>query len=244
MKRFSDVLPGIIIVLMVMMVALFFWQQQGDFFGKGKIISETRTVADFDKVSISVSGLIMIEQGQKESLRIEADEKLMEYITTEVIDEELKISYKKHPSFSFPITGAKFYLVVREIEKFSLGSSAKMESSVITANKLELIINGSGQMIMDLEVENLVANLNGSGRFKLEGVANQQQIVVSGSGGFYGKSLEGSKGKVTLAGSGKVEVNTTDNLDVSLSGSGSVYYLGDPVLGEINTSGSGKMEKL
>lgn len=244
MKRFSDILPGIIIVSIVILSAFFFWQKQGGFLEKGNIISETRVVAGFDKVSISGNGLVVVEQGQDELLRIDADGRLLEYIITEVIDEELQISYKEHAPFSFPIPEATFYLTVKEIEKINLIGSVNLKSSLTTANQLELIINGSGRMEMEIQTENLTVNLNGSGRIELEGVADQQQVTVSDSGDFYGKKLEGKEGKVTLAGSGRVEVNTTDKLDVSIGGSGSVYYLGDPALGKIDISSSGRMEKL
>ncbi|MFC1711517.1 head GIN domain-containing protein [Patescibacteria group bacterium] len=244
MKRFSDVMPGIIIALIVIIGALFFWYQQGDFISKGEIIGETRDVAGFDKVSISGSGLVMVKQSQEESLKIVADEKLMEYIITKVVNEELQISYKKDIPSSLMISGVKFYMTVKDLEKIILNGSAKLESSTLSANELELVISGSGRMTMNLEVENLVADLNGSGKFELEGMANQQQVKVSGSGGFYGKKLEGKEGEVTLAGSGKVEINTVDKLDISISGSGSVYYLGGPVFGEVDVSGSGGVKKL
>jgi hypothetical protein len=242
MKHFSDVIPGIALALAVTIGAFFFWQQKAE--SPGKTIKESRAVSDFNKVSLSGSGLVVIKQGEKESLTIEASEKLMEYISTEVVDSELQLSYKDYPSSYFPTDKVKFYLTLSEVEKVTLNGSGKFEGSVGKADELELIVNGSGKMDLNLEAEQLTAELTGSGSFKLEGTATTQQVLVSGSGSFSGRDLKGKAAKVALAGSGSVEVNVSDELDVSLDGSGSVRYLGNPKLGETDVSGSGRFEKI
>jgi hypothetical protein len=246
-KMFSGVLPGVLIVILIVAGALLYWQTQGGFFSgltnEGKIISEIREVSGFNRVSVSGSGLVILDQGQEETLKIEAGENIMEYITTEVSGNELKIDYKNMPR-GLRFSEVKFYLTVKELEKFVLSGSAKLEGSKISANELELTISGSGRMAMTLEVESLKANIDGSGKFELEGTAGQQQIATAGSGNFYGKDLAGKEADVNLAGSGRAEVNVSDKLDVTISGSGKIYYLGEPAMGKVNISGSGKIEKL
>lgn len=241
MGRFSDVLPGIAIALVVIGGAFFFWQQR---FGLPTKMAEVRDVAGFDAVSIAGSGLIVIEQGEEESLRVEANERLMKYIKTQVVGNELQISYEEHPFLGFSTDEASFYITAKEIKKIVIDGSAELKDSTLSTEELTLVINGSGRMEASLEVEKLVANLDGSGRFKLEGTADRQEISVAGSGRFLGRKLEGKEAEVDLSGSGRVEVNASDGLGVSLSGSGSVDYLGDPQLGEVNVSGSGRVEKI
>lgn len=188
-------------------------------------MTETRDVVGLNAVLLAGSGLIVIEQGEGESLRVEADERLMNCIKTQVVGNELQISYEDHPSLGFPVDKTKFYLTVKEIKKIIIDGSAELKDSSLPTKELALVINGSG-------------------RFKLEGTVDQQEISIAGSGSFLGQKLEGKEAKVDLVGSGRVEVNASDRLDVSLRGSGSVGYLGDPQLGEVPVSVSGRAEKI
>ena len=52
--------------------------------GSGDVITESREVSGFDSVSHTGIGQVIIVQGDEESLNIKADDKLMEYKTTEV----------------------------------------------------------------------------------------------------------------------------------------------------------------
>lgn len=248
MKRFQDVLPGILIALAVIVGALFFWQKQGGFMRNilidaGEIVKEQRGVSDFNKISLEGHGTIMLEQGEEESIEVEAGENLMEYILTEVRGDELKISYRNTPSGlrSFSV---KYYITVKELEKIEVLGSGKVDSSTITSGEIELLIDGSGNMSMSLDTKKLLAIIEGSGKYELVGSAEQQEVNISGSGKFLGKELEGNKGRVDIDGSGKVEINTSETLDVSIGGSGSVYYLGDPTMSTVDISGTGKIEKL
>ena len=84
------------------------------------------------------------------------------------------------------------------------------------------------------------ADIFGSGKIKLTGIADDLDLGISGSGDYKGFSLEAITTEVQISGSGEVEVLVTDQLDVRISGSGDVYYKGFPEL-DIEISGSGEV---
>jgi len=59
--------------------------------GSATTISEARTVSQFDKVSVSGSGQLLISQGQEQALTIETDDNLLPFIKSEVINGHLRI---------------------------------------------------------------------------------------------------------------------------------------------------------
>ncbi|MBN1872859.1 MAG: DUF2807 domain-containing protein, partial [Anaerolineae bacterium] len=61
--------------------------------GSGNVIEETRDVRDFSRVRLAGFGRLHIERGDTESLRIKAEDNLLQYITTEVKDGELDIRW-------------------------------------------------------------------------------------------------------------------------------------------------------
>ena len=67
-------------------------------------------------------------------------------------------------------------------------------------------------------------------------------MSISGSGAFEGEALESATGTVSVSGSGNAVVNVNDDLDVKVSVSGNVKYLGDPSV-TASISGSGDVSK-
>ncbi len=56
--------------------------------------------------------------------------------------------------------------------------------------------------------------------------------------------MEATQCAVRISGSGNVEINVKDELDATISGSGSVSYKGSPSKVNSNASGSGKVRKI
>jgi len=65
-------------------------------------------------------------------------------------------------------------------------------------------------------------------------------IYLTGSGGFSGFALSAQSCQVNINGSGNCEVSTALRLDVSITGSGSVFYKGTPSIKD-HISGSGRV---
>ena len=62
--------------------------------GSGNVITQERPVSGFNKIAMSGSGELIITQGSKEGLTVEAEDNIMEYIETEVKDETLELGMK------------------------------------------------------------------------------------------------------------------------------------------------------
>ena len=75
------------------------------------------------------------------------------------------------------------------------------------------------------------------------GKADSQDIDISGSGSYEALDLESKEAEIDLGGSGKASVNVLDDLDVTISGSGSVQYRGNPTVIQ-DIRGSGEVRKL
>jgi hypothetical protein len=85
--------------------------------------------------------------------------------------------------------------------------------------------------------------LPASGTIELHGTARAVDVVLAGSGSAWLSDLVARDATVTLAGSGDVHVHATDTLRVTITGSGSVRYSGDPKTVEDWVTGSGVIEQ-
>lgn len=82
----------------------------------------------------------------------------------------------------------------------------------------------------------------GTGDVVISDFIPQENLSVSliGSGSFLGFPLEVANCTINISGTGDCEVSVTNRLDVSIIGSGNVYYKGNPVIHE-DISGSGSV---
>ena len=92
-------------------------------------------------------------------------------------------------------------------------------------------ITDSGVGLYDVKV-----NVNG-------GAVNTEALKISGSGTINLLNLSAKYVSAETSGSGKTTVRVSDNLDVRISGSGDVYYAGNPSVHTV-ISGSGRVSRL
>ena len=107
-------------------------------------------------------------------------------------------------------------------------------------NNLNLEITGSGDIDLLINSENTDISISGSGNIYLEGGTIDQTISVSGSGNYDAFKFFSKKSEIDISESGDCNVYAQDNLFVTISGSGNVYYKGNPSVNSMIT-GSGKV---
>jgi putative autotransporter adhesin-like protein len=114
------------------------------------------------------------------------------------------------------------------------------------ADECQLNIAGSGgadARALDCGASAKVA-VAGSGSTRLNGKTKACEFRVSGSGGVRADDFACESADVAISGSGSISLPTVADLRVSISGSGSVEYRGEPTLRGINIQGSGRLHKL
>jgi hypothetical protein len=103
--------------------------------------------------------------------------------------------------------------------------------------------SSSGNQTGKVSGENIIVSVQGTGTLTLSGFSNCASITLNSAGAFNGKDLEIRQAEVFLKGSGSMTVWVTDVLNVSIQGSGTVYYKGNPKINS-NGQGSGRLVKL
>ena len=68
----------------------------------------------------------------------------------------------------------------------------------------------------------------GAGTIRGSGDVQRLEIALGGTGDIELAELVAGAVTVTLSGAGNVHVHATDSLDATVSGTGSVFYAGDP----------------
>ena len=204
-------------------------------------IKQDRDVPDFNEVALSIHGDLYITQGNTRKVEIEASEKTLELIKTEVNNGVLHIKFEKwNVSSTGPIT---IWITAPNYSGLYLSGSGKITAEEgIESDEMVLKISGSGKInLNELKAEEVEASISGSGDMILKGSAKEMGISISGSGDILGDSFTVGEGSIRISGSGGCKIDVTDELEVRISGSGSVYYTGNPKI-DASISGSGKVK--
>lgn len=190
--------------------------------GSGHVTTEERTVSDFTRVTLAGIGHLHVEQGDQESLRIEAEDNLLPYLETEVHNGELQIGSRPGVALH-PTQPLDFYVTVKTVEALTLAGSGEVTAPALHTDDLAVTLSGSGQMtVTDLQAKGtLTAEISGSGALVITGQAQAQEIILSGSGKYTGQVEEMDALTVQLTGSGAIQLaGTTQHQQVTISGSG------------------------
>ena len=212
--------------------------------GSGKVITQTRDVTNFDRVILSGIGDVVVTQGDRDSLEIEAEDNVIPHITSEVKNGTLEIGFNRKTII--PTKSIRFNLTMRNIHGLETKGVSNVRSEKISTDALDLGISGTGNIdIQNLTANSTTVNVSGAGNLTADGKVSSQTITLSGAGNYDGEDLESETAEITITGLGKVVVWVTQNLKVTISGTGGVDYYGNPQvsqqisgLGRLNNKGS------
>lgn len=210
---------------------------------------EVREVSSFSSISLRISGTVFLEQGSRQSLRIEAKSSALEEIITEVKDRTLSIRFKNSNYFrnSFNPGKVNIYITVPEINGLSVsGSGNIIAGNPIETVNLDLAISGSGDISLEnLKAERVKTAISGSGDIYIKGggLADELAVAISGSGKAQMENFMAKNVEAKISGSGNCHINANTSLKAKIAGSGSIYYRGNPQL-DASVAGSGRIKKL
>jgi hypothetical protein len=220
----------------------FNWSTMPSVKGSGNIVSETRAVGQFGRVSVSGSGHLSIVQGDQESLTIEADDNLLPLIKSEVAIGVLKIG-PENVNLR-PTKTIRYVLQLKSLDALHLSGSLEAEAQSIKTDQLLFAISGSGKIhVASLEASELNVHVSGSGDIELTGKVNRQRIEISGSGNYRARDCESQSTAVHISGSGNATIWARLALEAHVSGSGDIEYYGSPQV-DTHVSGSGGIHSL
>ena len=209
---------------------------------------EKRDVSTFSEISLRIPAKLYLKQGEPQSVRIVANESVMEDIITEVKGSELHIRFPGTNIFqrNFKPGKIEVYITVPDVDALSVSGSGDILAEELEARILNLAVSGSGNIeIGELDSKKVKGTISGSGNIKLEdgGVAEELNVSISGSGNFDGSGFEADAVNVNTSGSGNCRVKSNGSVKARIAGSGSVYYSGNASV-DASVAVSGRVKKM
>ncbi len=227
--------------------------------GDGNRSLEDRPLQSFSSIEVNGEFDVRIDTGSTHSVTIEADENLLDLINTRVSGDKLIIETRNHyclqPTHPVEITvtageineialnGSGFvYCYGLETPEISvrLSGSGQIDCDHLVTTVTDIVLEGSGLINCNVTTERLTDRLEGSGEIKFTGACIDAGHRIIGSGKIRANQLNTDVCEVYISGSGIAETYVNSALNVTIIGSGIVYYTGNPSV-ESDISGSGKV---
>lgn len=212
--------------------------------GNGVSVSQERSVGDFSSINAMGSMDVIVSQAASPSIKIEADQNLLEYIETKNNGGTIEI-YTREGYNLDPKTNIKVYAAAPNFNNIDVSGSGKIRSTgkISSTSHLRTHVSGSGDIFLEADAPRIETQISGSGSSTIKGNTKDFSARISGSGDVHCYDLLSENTEIDIAGSGNAEVYASKSLDVDIAGSGDVRYKGNPSVKQ-NTAGSGGVRKV
>lgn len=189
--------------------------------GNGEVVSENRDVETFSKISAGGIFNIEVEVGRSQLVKVVAEENLMEYIETYVLNGRLHIETRKSLK---PRKDLKLFISVEELDEIDLSGASKLNATNINSNSFK-------------------ADLSGASKVKVTGKANNVSVDCSGASKFYGEELLAESVTIDASGASKIAIHSDDSIVANASGASKISWSGNATKVRANTSGASSVSR-
>jgi hypothetical protein len=190
--------------------------------GSGKLIFQMRIVDSFTGIQATNIARIFVARDSLESLRIEADENIIDLVITSVKDNILRVGLKDS---SYNNVTVNVYASMKSIKLLESRGAADISTTV------------------PIKTDTIICKICGAGTITLAGTAMYEAAEIAGVGSINNFGLAVLRCSASVSGAGNIEVFVSERLDAMINGTGTITYDGNPPVIHQAISGVGCIKK-
>jgi hypothetical protein len=173
-------------------------------FGQNEVIRETRDLPAFDQVEVGGAFEVTITMGEPQKVEVEARQKVMGQIITEVKDSKLVISSNRN-SGSDPLN---VHIIVPALSRLIAHGAAEVNGQdIIKSDMLSIEVSGAAEVDLELDVNTLRTEISGAADLELSGKAQQHSAIASGAATLHAEDLVTVTTDADVSGAATANVN-------------------------------------
>jgi len=241
MKK-AIIIAAVVVAVAVISTVLILEGWPGGLVGSGDLETETYTFADFNKVEISSAFEFEIEQSSSYSIEITVDDNIMEYVRVSQDGQTLRIGLK--PATWIGPATLKASVTMPELSGLDIsGASRGTFSNFSSTEDLDIMVSGASRVTGDIVAGNVDFDISGASSVELDGSANDIIADVSGASSLKLDDFTATNADIDFSGASSGTVNLSGRLDADVSGASRLWYIGEPAMGDIDTSGASSVSQ-
>ena len=222
----SKLLPIIVIVAAVIVISIIGFGMIGRWWplrpltGSGNLVTLDKSFSDFTVVDAGWGFEVTITKSDTYGVSITVDDNMIDYVQVSKSGRTLNIDLKPGTYDRVTLKANIEMPLLRELQ-LSGGSHGYVNGFYVPPYY-------SGEFIL---------GLSGGSHAEMEGSANKISVEASGGSRLDLSDFPVHNAQVDLSGGSHATINLDGRLDADLSGGSQLYYIGEPALGDIDTSG-------
>ncbi len=199
--------------------------------------------------AIDVSGAIdlYLSQGTEDAVAVSAgSDEIITRIRTEIYGNTLRIyfdgkglNWKKWGNHKM-----KAYVTFKKLISIEANGACNVKvSGKIRQEQLKIEMSGASDFKGDVELSNLELDATGASRITVNGSVKMLLVTANGASDIRGYDISAEQCKIDASGASVVRVTVNKELNATASGASSIYYKGEGLIRDINTSGGATVKR-
>lgn len=210
--------------------------------GSGNVVEQAYEFTDFDEVEFGHAFVATVTQGDTYNVLVRVDDNLVDRLVVEQDGNRVRIGMADGTMVTRGTLEAD--ITLPDLTQLIASGASRVQLNPFSLNDL-LTANASGaaQIHGDVDAVDLELDASGASTLFLAGTAANVHAVASGASTIDLTELSAVDAQTEANGASNVTVNITGILDADASGGSNIYYLGDPEMGDVQTSGGSNVEQ-
>jgi hypothetical protein len=233
-----------VILVLFLMAALLVACIPGGITGSGEIVTHEESFTGFDRLDISHAFDVDVRQGSDYSVIIRVDDNIEKYLEVKKQGSTLKIGMQPNLNLSFGNTTMEAEITMPELVGLNTsGASSVTITGFESSDDFDAELSGASTLRGDIEAGDVRFEISGASSLILTGSGDNLRLDISGASDADLEEFPVEDARIELSGASNATVNVNGTLDVEASGASDLYYVGEPSLGDIDTSGASSIKR-
>ncbi|MEM9819619.1 MAG: head GIN domain-containing protein [Bacteroidota bacterium] len=195
--------------------------------GNKNVVEQDREHTGFTSIEIERGVDLYLEQGNRTSVTVKADENLVDMIKTKVDGNTLKVTTTNKGIYNYE--SCAVHVVVKDLNQIiATGGSDIYGVNTIQQNELRMRLTGGSDVEMELDLKTLHCKLTGGSDAEFKGQVNHMIVEARGGSDLEAKRLTVNKCELDVRGGSDAHVHVKEELDARATGASDIYYSGNP----------------
>jgi hypothetical protein len=209
------------------------------------VTTVNKNVTGYTQLNVSDPFKVYVSFSEtEESIQVEANSNLQQYITVEKQNNQLVIRLANH----IAITGSmvlNVYITTKQIDSFyAAGASHIQLLNHLNASTVAINLSGASTFSGNLFVNQLHADLSGASTLNLLGISSSVELEATGACTMEDYGFETNHFTCDLEGGCDVYLTIQQSLNVKAKGASNVYYKGNGVVNSQELTGGSTIQKM
>ena len=212
----------------------------------GNITSQERVVKNYDGVQVEATIIADIKYSDtEESIVIEADDNLHQYVEVAYINNTLRIKLKNNLNIKGRSTLKAHIITRKTIEKYSAsGASQIYLIDSRTSDKVSLNLSGASRFNGGITSNSLSVGISGASYASISGETGTVHGTLSGASQLQNFDMAVNDATLDLSGASNVSLTINGDIDLRASGASSLTYKGNGSTVRVDLSGGSQIIKI